>query len=477
VLIQEEEDDVNTARNLLCSLTVAALGFAATASATTIVVKDEFGAQVQGATVTVSLIPEHVSNLQANLGAPVQAVESAGGYVVSNINGAATIELTHPAYGTLMAKGDFNLPTIELIINANQGGFEMRHLGAPAAVASVAGPGQNVGGDTCALATVIPWASIIAAGGYTDPGTTGVTDNAPVTCGANGSDVFYTFTPATDACLKITTCVANSPADTVLSLKTTANCATNTAIACNDDNCNPIPPGGNPNGFDSTLPSQPVTAGTSYIVQIDNWASTASAAYTLHIQTSTGCPVPLAPCPPGSALENEPNCGINSPPLACAANDTVNGGCNAVPALFSSIQCGQTFCGTYGNCGATRDTDWIQQVQTSLTVNNFCCVGESAASNYGLVAMNGGVNTGACPAVAFAQVAANVPNNVTACVSTLAYPGTWTWFVSTAAFGGTPCGADYQCHLDCVCPTPCGGAVPGSGGTNFDGTIDAGRTR
>jgi hypothetical protein len=284
--------------------------------------------------------------------------------------------------------------------------------------------------------------------------------------------VFYTFTPAADACISLTTCFNADPSDTVLTLKTNATCAV-VGGTCNDDSCT-IPPGGNI--FNSTLPNIPVTGGTAYAVQIDNWASTASAAYTLHINLSTGCPVPLAPCPPGSALENEPNCGINSPPLACAANDTVNGGCNAVPARFSEIACGQTFCGTYGNCGATRDTDWIQQVQTSLTVNSFCCIGESAASNYGLVAMNGGVNTGACPAVAFAQVAANVPNNVTACVSTLAYPGTWTWFSSTSAFGGTPCGADYQCHLDCVCPTPCGGVVS-SGGTNFDGTIDAGRDR
>lgn len=454
---------MNTARKVLCSLTVAAT--AASASAATIVVKDEFGATVRNATVSVTMM----GNLtpMALAPTPVQATDTVAGYVVSNsLTGMSVLEFNHPAYGTLRAKADLSLPTIELVLGNNGGGFNLHQPGQGGDSAS--GPTQRLGGDTCGTATLIPWASITAGGGYTDTGTTGVNNNSP-NCSADGSDVFYTFTPTADACVAITTCWNGSTTDTVLQLKTAANCAAGPAIDCNDDNCT-IPPGGS--GLNSTLAPQNVTAGQQYNIQIDNWNSNASAPYQLHVALSTQCPVALAPCPAGAVVEGEPNCGLSLP--ACTPNDTVNGGCNATPARFSNMACGDTFCGTYGNCGATRDTDWIQQVQTSLTVNSFCCVGEAALSLYGLVAMNGGVNTGACPGAAFASFANNVPNNTTACVSQLAYPGTWTWFAATANFAGTPCGADYQCTLDCVCPAGCGGTPPPSGGTNFDG---AGRDR
>ena len=38
--------------------------------------------------------------------------------------------------------------------------------------------------------------------------------------------------------------------------------------------------------------------------------------------------------------------------------DTVNGGCNSVPPVFSTIQCDDVICGTAAFDGFTRDTDW-----------------------------------------------------------------------------------------------------------------------
>ncbi|MHC4498587.1 MAG: DUF7901 domain-containing protein, partial [Planctomycetota bacterium] len=64
-------------------------------------------------------------------------------------------------------------------------------------------------------------------------------------------------------------------------------------------------------------------------------------------------------CPPGGTDENEPNCGL---PV-----DTVNGGCNSSPPVFSPISCGETVCGTAAWDGGTRDTDWYEIVTTKTT--------------------------------------------------------------------------------------------------------------
>jgi hypothetical protein len=48
--------------------------------------------------------------------------------------------------------------------------------------------------------------------------------------------------------------------------------------------------------------------------------------------------------------EGEDDCGVPT--------DTFNGGCNSVPPVFSSINCGDVVCGTGAFDGFTRDTDW-----------------------------------------------------------------------------------------------------------------------
>lgn len=61
--------------------------------------------------------------------------------------------------------------------------------------------------------------------------------------------------------------------------------------------------------------------------------------------------------------ENEQNCAVPA--------DTVNGGCNSTPAVFSTLRCGETLCGTGATDGTTRDTDWWRfelQMTTVVTI-------------------------------------------------------------------------------------------------------------
>ncbi len=73
-----------------------------------------------------------------------------------------------------------------------------------------------------------------------------------------------------------------------------------------------------------------------------------------------GSSTPAAPpacwpgCDPTATLENEP-CASNE-----LSNDTVNGGCNSSPEVYSSIVAGETVCGTCWSEGGRRDTDWYK---------------------------------------------------------------------------------------------------------------------
>ncbi|MHC4786600.1 MAG: NHL repeat-containing protein, partial [Planctomycetota bacterium] len=65
-------------------------------------------------------------------------------------------------------------------------------------------------------------------------------------------------------------------------------------------------------------------------------------------------------CPSGVEEENEPDCGL---PV-----DTVNGGCNSSPEVFSPIVCGQTYNASSAFDGSQRDTDWYEIVVDEPTV-------------------------------------------------------------------------------------------------------------
>ncbi len=72
-----------------------------------------------------------------------------------------------------------------------------------------------------------------------------------------------------------------------------------------------------------------------------------------YLCADVGFACPCFACPAGGIPENEPNGGM---PV-----DTVNGGCNAYPYLFTWIEPGQTICGTAFESleAGMRDTDWF----------------------------------------------------------------------------------------------------------------------
>ena len=71
-------------------------------------------------------------------------------------------------------------------------------------------------------------------------------------------------------------------------------------------------------------------------------------------------------CGPTGISENEPNCGLDE---AGGYDDFVNGGCGGLEPRFTSIEIGQTICGTVAMNTTTgvRDTDWFELVLTEQT--------------------------------------------------------------------------------------------------------------
>jgi hypothetical protein len=86
-------------------------------------------------------------------------------------------------------------------------------------------------------------------------------------------------------------------------------------------------------------------------------ATIADTAGRVGANNAAGCSIV---CPPGATMENEPDCGLPT--------DTVNGGCNSSPPVFSPISCGQTYCSTADYNGVIRDTDWYEITVTEDTV-------------------------------------------------------------------------------------------------------------
>lgn len=454
-------------RTLFCSVAAAAVGLAVNASAGTINLTDEFGNRVQGATVAVT--PAQSANPGFSATPTVGDLRQTanelikGGYAVT-ATGPMLVEVTHPAYGTVHGKLNLGAnDTVDMVLGVGAAGPELRRAGQESSAKSAqrsrnAAGGEDVGGDTCTAPTVIPWSSIIAAGGYTDSGTTGTVSNTTPACGANGSDVHYAFTAATAENLCLTTCLNGDPTDTVLQVWNGV-CASN--VACNDDSCS-VPPGGNT--FNSTLSSVPVAAGSNYSISIDNWASLGNAPYNLNVGLC-----PTVDCPPDGVLEGEPNCGGTLPP-GCAFNDTTNGGCNSNPPVFSDVACGDTICGTYGNCnGALRDTDWYQLVVPVGNVYEaeWCCIGEHATLNGLVNNTNGSGNCAQAPGNF--QVFSLHPAFTEGCATALIGPGTWWYFTATSDFTGAPCGTAYTCTLGCtdLCAGGPGGGGGSQGGSSF----------
>ncbi|MFQ5501115.1 MAG: hypothetical protein ACE5EQ_02315 [Phycisphaerae bacterium] len=241
--------------------------------------------------------------------------------------------------------------------------------------------------------------------------------------------------------LTATTCTSFFGYDT----KLTVFCACTDAsefwncVGGNDDNCS-----GGGSGLLSTV-TWCSEAGKEYRILVHGFSS-GEGQFELVVQDGAPCGNPpscAAPAPPCEAFpnatpENEPNCGL---PIG---TDDTNGGCNSDPNVFSPIVCGETYCGTAGNDGNGRDTDWyLLDMGQPGTVT-----WEVETSFPGLIA----ILTGPCDGFdipAIATTDAGVPLAISAPVQA----GNVMLFAATAGFSGTPCGAEYRASLsaDVVC--------------------------
>jgi hypothetical protein len=221
---------------------------------------------------------------------------------------------------------------------------------------------------------------------FTDTGSTvGLVDDWDEVCpytGSTAGDAFYRFTPAATDEYCISVC--NSNYDTKLYVLD----AGLAALACVDDSCSS--PGGG--GFRSNISLLTLAGGAPVDIGVDGWnGATGNYEITVDVCGASGaCCLPTGACleaqfqadcdaaggtwggedtlcldlvceacsidcPPGSTLEGEICDDVTTPP-----NDTVNGGCNSTPPVFTAASCGDVVCGSGWFNGSFRDTDWYE---------------------------------------------------------------------------------------------------------------------
>jgi hypothetical protein len=162
-----------------------------------------------------------------------------------------------------------------------------------------------------------------------------------------------------------------------------------------------------------------------------------------------GCEPEPVVCPDGAIVEDEPNCGLPT--------DTVNGGCNYVPNLFGTIECGDTICGRGQFDGTTRDLDWF-----TLTLEADTQVTLTAIAEFDLVLFYVQAPCPGGPAVFSVAAPACTEATLTQCLTA------GEWYVVIAADFTQPTGcADYTatltCEGKCVAPSTCCFASGGIG--------------
>lgn len=290
-------------------------------------------------------------------------------------------------------------------------------------------------GETCASAATISSLPFNGTGNTCDCAND--YDSVCPFTGSTSRDAVYSYTPAQNQCVSVSLC-NGSNYDTKVYVF--ANDCTTPAIACNDDSCTSP---NFPSPYVSRLDFVSLTAGTTYYFVVDGYGGECGN-YVLDI-TPVACPPPCGVCPGGAIQENEPNCGLPT--------DTVNGGCNSAPPVFSSISCGQDVCGTSAWDGSSRDTDWYQVTFATDTEFTWTVQAEFPVV-IGMVLTSPLGNPDCNTAVSldpFAVGASCGLASVTRCVP----PGTYWLFVAPDFNGPTfACGADYTARLDCEGCTP-----------------------
>ncbi|TWT40299.1 hypothetical protein RAS1_40070 [Phycisphaerae bacterium RAS1] len=292
--------------------------------------------------------------------------------------------------------------------------------------------GVRQGGDTCASATALAGALPITVSGTTIGYANDYDEVCPFT-GSTSPDVVYSYSPTTDILVEINLCA--SFYDTKVYVYQ-GSCGSG-AIACNDDGC----PGSPPDAYRSRIPQLQMAFGETYYIVVDGYFGE-QGDYSLTL--SERIPVVIE-CPPNGIQENEANCGLPT--------DTVNGGCNSIPPVFTNISCGQTICGSGAFDGGLRDTDWFQLVLTTDTLVTQTCVAAFPV-------VIGIVDTGGIPDCSlatalnpFAVGGANEQIAISACLPA----GTYWFFVGAQFAELVACPSSYVTSFSCeTCFVPTG---------------------
>jgi hypothetical protein len=117
------------------------------------------------------------------------------------------------------------------------------------------------GGETCD--TAVPIAAVPTSVTGT---TTGYVDDYDEVCpyaGSTSPDVVYSFTPADDVTLSLTTVNAGTDYDTKLYIYDSCPVTPGSPVACNDDTSSSV--------YQSTIAAVQLTGGTTYYIVVDGW--------------------------------------------------------------------------------------------------------------------------------------------------------------------------------------------------------------
>ena len=217
-------------------------------------------------------------------------------------------------------------------------------------------------------------------------------------------DIWYTWTASISEIVVISTC-NDADFDTRLALWE-GTCADKILVGCNDDGLGCA-------GFTSELIA-PVTAGTTYFIQLGGFNPPAQGTGNLTICEGDACLAGcVASCEKSDVVELE----------ICGGD--INGGCNDPAGATQPISIGDTVCGTMWAAGGTRDTDFF-----SFTLAEASTVSMTLDSNAPGVIL---LVTADCAIAGGGAAECGVP--VEAC----APAGDYTIFVGADGFDGLPC--------------------------------------
>jgi hypothetical protein len=269
----------------------------------------------------------------------------------------------------------------------------------------------------------------------------GYTNDWPGTCGGTGAapDAWFRYTASFTGTAAISTCGLTGGDSVITVLEECGG----PQIICLDDFC----------GLQTEV-NVAVTAGEDYYIRMAGFAGGVHAGQFSITE--------LAPCkltPPGPGTPENEECGTD-----------INGGCNSVPPIFSTINCGETVAGNAWASGGTRDTDWYDLVLPGPTT-----ISISGQADFPLQLFVIDAN---CPPTILA--AASAPRCQVATLTTIV-GGSVRIFAGTTGFDGSPCGGENDYWLSVDSCTPAKGApndncadatdISGVGPHAFDNTI------